>query len=71
MGTLHQLFNPLLVSLGERLPLAPVQITERILFPQVIATLIAEDLSLPLDQAVTVAEESGEFGRKYHVDKDT
>ncbi|KAF9780921.1 hypothetical protein BJ322DRAFT_1112308 [Thelephora terrestris] len=70
METLYRLFNPRLISLHEKLPFTSTKIIERILFPQVIATLIAEDLDISIDQAVTVAEESGEFGRKYHIDKD-
>jgi hypothetical protein len=70
MTALHRLFNPYLSSISEELPLKPVEIIEKVLLPQVIASLIADDLHISVAQAVTVAEESSEFGRKYHQDED-
>lgn len=70
MMKLHQLFNSSLDSVRDQLSLTPTDIIEKVLLPYAVVNLIAEDLHISTDQAAIVAEESSEFGRKYHQDED-
>ncbi|KAL4066174.1 RTC4-like domain-containing protein [Scleroderma citrinum] len=69
--TLFNLFPPSSFNVSLIAPLTPTEFTQRVLVPETATRLIAQDLDLTIEDAITTLRESAQYGIAMFPDTDT